>query len=326
MFYELEAAATVSPLRLQQYNKLLSQSELKNEDDTDYTVLLLEGERLLACGSLKENVLKQIAVDKDAEGGGACARVVSALITEAFNRGYSKLFLFTKPKHERLFLSLSFYPIAQTQDVLMMENVRDGIGAFLRSIPKHEGKIGCVVCHCNPLTNGHMHLFNFAAEHSDWLYIFVVSEEGSLFPFKQRLSFVTNCVSHLSNVTVLQSGPYMVSKATFPTYFLKETIDAEQAWVDIDLAVFSERIAPALNIDTRFVGQEPFCPVTHSYNQRMKEILPQHGIKVEEIPRLAQISATKVREYLKQGRIDLIKPLVPEEVYAYCKNQLAADA
>ncbi len=326
MYYELEAAALVSPSRLHQYNSLLSECGLKNEDDTDYTVLAVEGENIIACGSLKGNILKQIAVSRAAEAGGVCAAIVSALVSEAYRRGYSQQFLFTKPQHKRLFSSLSFFPIACTETVLMMENRPNGVDAFLRGIQKHEGRNGSVVCHCNPLTNGHKCLLEYAAAHSDWLYVFVVSEDSAMFPFETRLKFVKEATSKLKNVSVISGGPYIVSKATFPTYFIKDEASADLAWCDIDLELFSNRITTPLGIVKRFVGEEPFCPVTNRYNQRMKAILPQHGIEVIEIPRFNEISATKVRSLINEGLIESIKSLVPNDVYEYCQNRFTTDA
>ncbi|MDO4565335.1 MAG: [citrate (pro-3S)-lyase] ligase [Clostridia bacterium] len=321
MFNELYAAASVPPLRLQQYNSLLESCGLKNENDADYTALLYEGDKLLACGSLKGGVLKQIAVDKDAEGTGACASIVSNLVTEAYRRGISHLFLYTKPQHERLFASLSFFPIIKTPSVLMMENRKNGLKSFIDGVPKHEGNNGSVVCHCNPMTLGHLHLIRHAAANCDQLYVFVVSEDEAMFPFADRLELVKRCTSEIKNLTVLGSGSYIISRATFPAYFLKENADIPRVWAELDLLLFAQKIAPPLGIRTRFVGEEPFCEVTRAYNERMAELLPQNGIAVDKIERLDQISATKVRELLKAGKVGEIEPLLPGHVYAYCKNR-----
>ncbi|MDD3400699.1 MAG: [citrate (pro-3S)-lyase] ligase [Eubacteriales bacterium] len=321
MFFQIEAAALVPPSRLQQYNSLLSVCGLKNENDADYTALLFDGDKLVACGSLKGNILKQIAVDKEAEGSGACASIVSTLITEAYARGFSHLFLFTKPEHERLFTSLGFFSVCKTDKALMMENNRNGVNSFINGIPKYSGNNGCVICNCDPMTRGHLHLIKYAASHCDHLYVFVVSENGSMFPPHVRYTFVKNAVASLENVSVHQSGAYIISKATFPTYFIRSDSAAEDAWMDIDITIFAQSIAPALGINKRFVGEEPFSVVTNKYNQRMKELLAKFGIELIEIPRLDSISASKVRKLLADGDVDGIQPLVNDEVYAYCKDR-----
>ena len=105
---------------------------------------------------------------------------------------------------------------------------------------------------------------------------------------------------------VVPGGDYIISRATFPAYFLQG--DPEQARCDLELTLFGKRIAPALGITRRFVGQEPYSPVTARYNQRMQALLPQWGIRVEEIPRLEGISASRVRQLLRQGRLAELQP------------------
>ena len=128
----------------------------------------------------------------------------------------------------------------------------------------------------------------------------------------------------LPNVDVVPGGDYIISRATFPAYFLQG--DPEQARCDLELTLFGKRIAPALGITRRFVGQEPYSPVTARYNQRMQALLPQWGIRVEEIPRLEGISASRVRQLLRQGRLAELQPLVPETTYAYCRDHFGAGA
>ena len=55
-------------------------------------------------------------------------------------------------------------------------------------------------------------------------------------------------------------------------------------------------------------------------------LLPQWGIRVEEIPRLEGISASRVRQLLRQGRLAELQPLVPETTYAYCRDHFGAGA
>ena len=103
----------------------------------------------------------------------------------------------------------------------------------------------------------------------------------------------------LPNVDVVPGGDYIISRATFPAYFLQG--DPEQARCDLELTLFGKRIAPALGITRRFVGQEPYSPVTARYNRRMQALLPRWGISVTEIPRLEGISASRVRAAAAPG-------------------------
>ena len=138
----------------------LQQAGLEPDLRTDTTVLIFEGEQLIATGSRLGNLLKCIAVDETYQGMGLTATLLTHLRQDAFEAGYKHLFLYTKPKNLLQFSSLFFYPVAQTSDVLLMENQPRGIHQFLDSlsVPKQEGTIGGLVMNCNPFTLGHRYL------------------------------------------------------------------------------------------------------------------------------------------------------------------------
>lgn len=327
--YNVIAGVSFTGSRLAEYREFLHKRGLKDEGDCDYTVMILDEDYVpVACGSLSGSVMKQIAVDDTVEGAGLCAKVVSELQNEAARRGKSHLFLYTKPENKRMFTSMGFSVMAETDSVLMMENRRDGLKRFLDSIGKREGKSACIVCNCNPMTKGHQYLMETAAANCDNLYIFVLSEDGGGDNFSPdvRYELVKGGTAHIKNAIVCHSDEYLISRSTFPAYFLKDTIDVELVRADLDLILFATRIAPALGITVRYVGTEPFDTVTRRYNERMHEILPKYGIEVIEIPRKDNISASRVRALLKEGKFAEIKELVPENVYEYLSGNFAHDA
>ena len=144
-------------------------------------------------------------------------------------------------------------------------------------------------------------------------------------PFAVRKKLVQAGVAHIPNVVLHDSGPYIISSATFPSYFLKDEAAVIDGHARLDLAVFT-RIAQTLNVTHRFVGEEPFCSVTRAYNERMKSLLPQYGVEVVEIPRLCGISASRVRALMQERKLDDIRALVPEESYAAIVRRLTRDA
>ena len=323
---ELSVCQAVPPRWGTAYAALLAQTGLRDENDADVTVLVTNDTRLLGCGSLSGKVLKQIAVSPAAEGQDVCARVVTALVGEAAARNIPYPFLFTKPGNVRLFRSLGFYPVAETAEMVMLSRRRNALGRFLAPLPRWEdGITGCVVCRAAPFTRGHLHLITTAARQCDHVLAFVVAEEDGSFPADDRLALVREGTAHLHNVAVFSGGDYLVSRATFPAYFLRDEHSAENARCDLDLTLFGQHIAPALHITRRFVGEEPFSPTTAAYNRKMKETLPTYGISVTEIPRLENISATTVRRLLAEGRLSDIKPLVPETTYVYCQRLFERD-
>ena len=52
-----------------------------------------------------------------------------------------------------------------------------------KKIPKGAEKVGCIVMNCNPFTSGHRYLIEYALKNVDYLFIFVVEEDQSVFLF-----------------------------------------------------------------------------------------------------------------------------------------------
>ena len=190
---------------------------------------------------------------------------------------------------------------------------------------------GSIVMNCNPFTLGHRYLIEYASRKVDNLYIFVVEENKSYFNFKDRLDLVKKGTADLKNVVVLPSGNFIISATTFPGYFLKNSIKDVKIDCSNDLNVFAEYIAPTLNIKKRFAGEEPLDPITNQYNEAMAEILPKHGIEFDVIPRRKDedgqgvISASRVRKYLEDGKLDEMKLLVPQTTYDYLVKRYNRD-
>ena len=124
-----------------------------------------------------------------------------------------------------------------------------------------------------------------------------------------------------NNIIYHDSGPYIISNATFPSYFQKDDSAVIESHANLDLSIFV-RIANALGINSRYVGEEPNSLVTGIYNRIMSEKLPEHGINCVIVPRKTEgsgavISASNVRNFIKNGELDKIKPLVPETTYKF---------
>lgn len=177
-------------------------------------------------------------------------------------------------------------------------------------------RVGAIVMNCNPFTYGHRYLIERALKTVDFLIVFVVEEDLSVFSFAERFAMVTEGVSDLENVRVVPSGPFILSKVSFPEYFIKETSEDIREHTEQDITTFAEKIAPYLGISYRFVGEELEDDVTKQYNLAMKKILPRYGIGLIEIPRKTVngkvISASSVRRYLEMGNREKIVELLPE--------------
>lgn len=192
------------------------------------------------------------------------------------------------------------------------------------------GRTGAIVMNCNPFTLGHQHLIETASAQVDHLYIFVVEEDKSVFPFADRIELVRKGTAHLENVYVHRSGSFIISSTTFPQYFMKETSNTIDVDASQDLETFGRLIAPGLGISVRFVGEEPFDLVTRRYNEDMKVMLPSYGIELVEIARKKTadeesiISATTVRKLLKENDLESLRRFVPKTTLDYLLEEFSS--
>ena len=316
----IETAGTLRGYQKEAWAALLAKCGLE-QAQAEQTVLVWEDEELVATGSREGSILKCIAVDNALQGQGLLAVVITQLRQNAFQAGHSHLFLYTKPRNEYLFTSLFFHPVARTENVLLMEDGANGIGRFLSSLERPGGECGAIVMNADPFTLGHRYLVETAASRCEHLLVFVLSEEKGRFPAAHRLELVRKGTADLPNVTVLPTGPYLISSATFPTYFLKDRDTAQDVHCMLDVEVFTKHFVPYFSITRRFLGSEPFSALTARYNEILLEQLPGRGVRVEILPRLeksgAPVSASAVRAALERGDRELIHTLVPQTTFDY---------
>lgn len=326
---DIELTRRLPDSKKAKWKEFLSRAGLEADEQVESTVLIWDEGEIIATGSRMGNLLKCIAVDEFRQGEGLTATLLTQLRQDAFSQGYSHLFLYTKPKNELMFSSLFFYPIAKTDTVLLMENKKGGIESFLATLPEgpRDGTVGAAVMNCNPFTRGHRYLIETAASQCDRLYVFVLSEDKSEFSARDRMEMVKLGTADLPNVTVLPTGPYLISSATFPTYFLKDRESAEQVHCLLDIEIFSRYYAPKFGITRRYVGTEPLSQMTNQYNNALKTHLPGEGIELLEIPRLTRedtpISASAVRAALAQKDATTLEKLLPETTVRYLREQLS---
>lgn len=225
--------------------------------------------------------------------------------------------IYAKAIYQKLFPTLEL-PVIDRKSIREGNNViiQSYINRYFSNFNPIEFKtIGSIVMNCNPFTFGHRHLIEYAASQVDLLIIFVVEEDASIFTFEERFSMVCRGTDDLKNIMVVPSGEFILSKLSFPEYFIKEADENIIENTENDITLFAEKIAPILGITHRFVGEEPEDEVTNTYNQAMKRILPAHGIQFVEIPRKQKekkvISASCVRRCLEENDLDQLNALVP---------------
>lgn len=303
---------------------LLAAEGISLDANLDYIAGLYDDNcELAAAGACYANTLRCFAVDSARQGEGLLGRVLTHLIDYEMERGNSHLFIYTKTDKSFFFKDLGFIEIARVDGLVsFMENRRHGFSSYLEKLAeyKHGDDSAALVVNCNPFTLGHRWLVEKTAEENGTVHLFVVSEDKSFFPFKDRYELVKKGCADLKNVLLHETGSYMISSAVFPSYFLEDDQTAITAQAKLDVELF-KKIAAALGIKSRYVGEEPFSKVTGIYNEIMSEELPQVGIKCVIIPRKEEngepISASQVRKLLKENRLEEVRPLVPRTTFDY---------
>lgn len=303
-------------------------------DALDYyaVVTAVGDDQILAGGGLDKDIIKCIAVSDTLRDEGISATLVSHLMSIAMSRQYEAVKVFTKPSNQKIFESLGFHLLAEAPKAILLENGLSGwltYERYLKSL-RREGKSGLIVMNANPFTRGHRFLISQAARQVDTLFIIPVKEDRSEFSYAERKAMLEAGCSDFENVIVCEGSDYIISAATFPTYFLKELDEAATTQMSLDLSLFAKRVAPALGAKIRFVGSEPLDAMTQRYNELMHEILPLEGISVVEIARLSEedraISASAVRAALDEGKFSKAAPKVNHTTIPYLLAKLATMA
>lgn len=315
----------------QEVKEFLERFKLQYDIDSEVTVLVRKDGAVVATGSLRGNVLQCFAVDKELQGEGIANKVVDHLTQVAFERGKSRVFVFTTPGNIPLFKGMGFRLLTETKWASLLESGYPTIKEYTSSLaklkPQSQATISGLVLNCNPFTLGHQYLVEQASATSHHVFLQVVEEDRSVFPFATRLDLVKKGTAHLGNITVLPSGPYAVSLATFPSYFSAEETAHARAGASIDATIYATYIASSLGIKQRLVGTEPYSPVTAIYNETLREVLGEHGIQLIEIPRKEQdgraISASLVRKALQEDDHATLKTLLPTSTLDFLQSDQA---
>ena len=317
-----------------------------------------DGDEILAGGGLDGNVIKCVAVSESARSEGLMNILVSRLIAIAREEGRESVKAFTKPENEGIFKSLGFALIASSPNAILMENGRGGLPEYRKYLESlaRPGRNGAIVMNANPFTKGHRYLVEQTASLVDNLYVIVVREDRSRFPYAERKAMIEAGCAGLDNVIVCEGSDYAISAATFPTYFLKKLDDATDTQIALDLDLFVNHIAKPLGVTVRFAGSEPEDALTRRYNELMAEILPGTSVAVVrqahqpdpelvkgsalrqarrpidfvEIPRLEQkgkpLSATSLRRALDKGGFKEAMEYIPVSSIPYLVADLAERA
>lgn len=295
-------------------------------EDVDASYVIRDAGDIIATVSIKKNLIKFFYIDEVYQGEGLAIELINSALEDIISKGYRTYFVFTKAKNENIFTSLSMDVIEKTEDVVLLEGGFFKYADWIQNIKKDLDKdeYSAIVMNANPLTLGHEYLVDKDLEDDRDLIIFVLEEDASYFSTKDRYEIVKNHYHNNGRVHVYKSGPYIISRATFPTYFLKKDTDKLKVYTELDAKIFAKRIAKDLNIKKRYFGTEPIDKVTEKYNEMMKKILFEYGVESEFIERKKindeYISASKLREGIETD-FESIKKYLSQDVYEYLKER-----
>ena len=328
MYFSTQKINLKSKIEANRVKEFLKRFDLKYED-VDYTLIIEENGDIIATCSKKNNIVKCFAVSEDYQGQGISNILITDITNKLFEEGIYHNFIFTKPSNNFLFEGLGYKVIVDTDKVSLLETGNKNINSELDKVKKNYNikkneHYAALIMNCNPFTLGHKYIVEKAAKENDNVIIFVVEEDKSSFPFKVRFQLIKEGVKDLENVTVIPGGDYIISSATFPNYFLRKDDDILKEYTKIDGNIFGKYFCRILNITKRYVGSEPYCNITNTYNETLKAVLPKYDVEVEVIERCKidnkAISASRVRELLKEDKIEEVRELVPETTYEFLKT------
>ena len=342
--YQITEVTKRDSLLLPMVKALLQENHIRSDRNLDYTAAMVDDDyHVIATGSLFDNTLRCLAVSKEHQGEALMNQLLSHLVQVQYQRGNTHLFLYTKCDTAKLFGTMGFYEIARIpeENLVFMENRREGFSSYLERLEKESKpenfvkgsstfpnplQQSAIVMNANPFTLGHQYLIETAASRCDLLHLFLVSEDSSFFPFSVREKLVKEGTRKIPNLIYHPTGSYLISNAIFPAYFQRDEDSVIVGQAKLDAEIFSA-IAAKLSIQERFVGDEPASRVTAAYNQVLKASLPKHGIRLRVIPRMERsgvpISASTVRECMKNGDFEALKSLLPETSYRFLLSEEA---
>lgn len=310
--------------------RLVREAGLAVEENCDNVVGVFEEGELVATAARQGNIFKMFAIAPAHRSGSLLGELVTELTRLGYEGGYENFFVFTSPAGAGSFEALNFAPLVRHPKATLLEyggGLQRYLGRYAHLV--RPGENGGVVVNCNPFTLGHRYLIEEAARRVKTLYVFVVREDRSVFPFDVRLKLVQDGVKDIQNAFVLDSDNYAVSAITFPSYFLKGGADEGAAvQMEIDVELFGRHLAPFFGIRKRFIGTEPYCRTTRLYSETMRRLLPAFGIETVQLERRTvegeAISAYRVREALRREAYETVRRLVPGTTLDYLLSQPAA--
>ena len=300
--------------------EFLTSFDLTYRKDVNYTAYIEENGKIVGTVSLLGCVIMLLAVDKSMQGENLALKLVDHAITTLRTNGKYGYRAFTKPEYLPLFIDMGFRVLVKTDKFVSLEggesNIEKKVDGLVNKVVMEHGFIdsdtACMVINGNPFTEGHLSLLEYALSKHRKLMLFVLEEDASYFSFKERFSLAfIGTRAYSERVSVLPSTEYIVSKETFPDYFIKEDNDKTEAFAEYDALIFKKYFMEKLGIVKRYFGSEESAYM-QIYNAKMKEVLGDKAEIVDRFPKNEKVvSAKEVRRLIEEGKTDEAMQFIP---------------
>ena len=298
----------------------LDKFSLKYKETVNYTVYIEEKGEIVGTVSLADNVIMLLAVDKKMQGENVAVTLINHAIAKLREDKIYGYKVFTKPDYALLFESMGFRTLVKTQNFVALEggicDINKTVDSIVTKVSMELGGIdkdtASIVINGNPFTEGHLALCEYALKHHRRLIIFVLEEDLSEFSFKERLSLAFLATRpYAERISVVPSTDYIVSKSTFPDYFLKSADKSTEAYAEYDALIFKNYFMQKLGIVKRYFGSEQ-TDYMQVYNSVMKGVLGESAEVVERFSKNGEtISAKTFRTLIKEGKKEQALSLIP---------------
>ena len=327
--------------------RLYEETGITRDQDLEALYVLRRDGQIVAAGGLAGQSLRSLAVAPEFEGEGYMALLVSELQERILQKSPgSPIFIVTKASNSKKFISLGFSIVAESKagegilPTALLCTPGEAFSLYLRERVQaaeaewgenfRRSRQGALVMNLNPLTRGHLALIDLALAEQDYVHVFLLSAPESSIPFATREAILRAVAAKRARLCVHPTGPWLVSRASFPGYFFSGSDEALRSQAALDAEIF-RLIALELNLGTRYLGTEPYSHETAIYNEIILQRARNYAVRL--IPRFTTadgdiISASKVRVLLAQAdcwqspdcRAALERYLPPESIAILTKE------
>lgn len=187
-------------------------------------------------------------------------------------------------------------------------------------------RVGAAVMQADPFSLKERFSLEWASKTVDFLIVFVVEGANSLFTLEERYKMLYEGTKDIKNMMVVSGGDFIMSKTNYPEYYTQHKSQVIEMNAEYDGNFFAEYIAVHLGISDRFIESGPEDEIVKIYNEKLKRILPEKGIRCIEFPEMegteAQNYTSVIQKYLKiEDYVNAFK-MLPDTTREYLKEFL----